>query len=199
MLYALQGRVSEYSSDAIVLECGALSFEVGVPDTTRFLINQTVTVYTYLHWNQESGPQLFGFASAFEKMIFGLILSCSGCGPKIALALLGQLGAQRFLHAIQTGDEAALTKVSGIGAKKAEQMIVHLKHKVAKLAQAGALVGDTGHFSALNTVNDALASLNYSKPEISLALKYVQEQDSFTHMPFDQLMRHALSFLAKRS
>ncbi len=199
MLYALAGIVTEYTSDAIVLESGSLSFEVGVPDLAQFPINKETKIYTYLHWNQESGPQLYGFASSFEKMVFTLILSCSGCGPKIALALLGELGAQRFLHAIHAADEAALTKVSGIGSKKAEQMIVHLKHKVAKLALSGALTANTGNLSALSTVNDALQSLNYSKPEIALAIKYVQEQGTFAQMPFDQLMRHALSFLAKKA
>ena len=67
-----------------------------------------------------------------------LVIGCSGIGPKIALAVLAHLGAQGFVEVVSCGDERALSKVNGIGPKKAEQIIVQLKHKVSKLISSGA-------------------------------------------------------------
>ena len=65
-------------------------------------------LHTYLHWNQEQGPSIFGFASDIEREVFLLIISCSGIGPKIGLAVLAQIGSQSFIRAVQQEDIAGL-------------------------------------------------------------------------------------------
>ncbi len=153
-----------------------------------------------MHWNQEQGPSLFGFLSELEKTVFLLIISCSGIGPKIALAALGELTPAQFLQAIQEGNTKALSSVSGIGAKKAEQMILNLKDKVTKLIQTQGIIGTSDETNALaqwSNVTQVLQSLNYSKGEIEAAMRYIGKECAGRSLPFDELLRKALSFLSK--
>jgi Holliday junction DNA helicase RuvA len=151
-----------------------------------------------LHWNQEQGPSLFGFATEAEKVIFLLLIDCPGVGPKIGLAVLAHMTPATFLRAIQSGNDEALSQVNGIGAKKAEHLIVHLKHKVAKLIEAGLDAEEGGQANQWQTVIEALNALNYSRPEINRALKHLHESYADKTYAFDQLLRQALSFLSKK-
>ena len=115
------------------------------------------------------------------------------------LSLYLPIWVNSFLEAVHTGNEDALTKVSGIGAKKAEQMIVQLKHKVAKLIDSGAMSRSCQNFKQLKNVSDVLNSLNYSRSEISSAVDYVRSNYSDKDYSFDQMLRQALSFLSRRA
>ena len=147
----------------------------------------------HMHWNQENGPALFGFSTILEKNVFLMITSCSGLGPKLAMAVLAQLGAAEFLEAVQSANEDALSDVSGIGAKKAEQIIVQLKHKVAKLIESGIHLGASTTLEKRHEISQVLKSLNYSRPEIAAAMNYLNENYPGTQVAFDQLVRHALA------
>ena len=109
-----------------------------------------------------------------------------------------QLGINDFLTAVQTGNEKALSSVSGIGPKKAEQMMVQLKHKVAKLIDSGITITGSPELEQRSDIAQVLKSLNYSKPEITAAMQHIQERYAGAHVAFDQLVRHALSFLSKK-
>jgi len=199
MISLLHGTVKEIAEQEIVLDCGSIGFEIQVPDSSLFTIGNTIDLFIHLHWNQEQGPSLYGFKTVPDRQIFQLIISCSGMGPKIALAILHQLGTPTFLQAIQTDDEQTLSRVSGIGSKKAEQMIVNLRHKVKKWLSSGATI-DIASVQAGQQWNDlinALESLHYSRPEINKAVKYLSK-NQVGQLPFEQLMRKALAFLSKR-
>jgi len=199
MFSYLNGIVKDRSDQAITLDVGAFAFEVKVPNSSVFSQDKKAKIHAYMHWNAEQGPSLYGFATELEKIVFLLITSCSGIGPKIGLAALNDLGAESFLQAIQTGSEKTLSKVSGIGGKKAEQMIVQLKHKVAKLIKSGVELGDAQHIAHWNTVTEALESLNYSRSEINRAMSHLQKDYADdTNVSFDQLMRQALAVLTKQ-
>lgn len=194
MLGSITGIVRAIENQKIVIEVGPVGLECMVPTSIAFQQGATVFLYTYLHWNPEQGPTLFGFTTPIEKTAFLLAISCSGIGPKVGLAILADLGAVTFLKAIQAHDEQKLSQVNGIGEKKAEQIIVQLKHKVANFTLALSEVQDN---NAWHTVAQALESLAYSKVEISRALHHIKNNSSSQNVSFDQLMRQALSFLAK--
>jgi holliday junction DNA helicase RuvA len=199
MFSYLNGIVKDRSDQVITLDVGTFAFEIKVPNSSVFSQEKENKIYTHMHWNAEQGPSLYGFATQLEKTVFLLITSCSGIGPKIGLAALNDLGAESFLQAVQTGNEKALSKVSGIGGKKAEQMIVQLKHKVAKLIKSGIELGGAQHIAHWNTVADALESLNYSRSEINRAMSQLQKDYADnTNASFDQLMRQALAVLTKQ-
>ena len=199
MINSLSGIIKDVKEQAITLDTGFLGFAVQVCQESAFTVGQQATLHIYMHWNAENGPSLFGFTDELEKTVFLLIIDCSGIGPKIGLAALATLGAQRFLEIVQTSDEAALSKVSGIGAKKAEQIIVQLKHKVAKLLAKGIQISGSAQLAHWQNLQQVLESLHYSRPEITAALKYVRESSDDIAQPFDQLMRKALSYLAKKA
>lgn len=199
MINTLTGTIKEVKEQLITLDNGLIGFAIQVPHDSHYHVNQQLTLQIYMHWNAENGPSLFGFADELEKSVFLLVIDCSGIGPKIGLAVLATLGAQRFLEIIQTSDEGALSKVPGIGAKKAEQIIVQLKHKVGKMFAKGFAASGGAQLAHWQNLQQVLESLNYSRPEISAALKYVRESSETTDQPFDQLMRKALSYLAKKA
>ena len=193
------GTVKEAQEQEIILDLGMIGLTLHVPSSHHFLKGSIVTLYSYLHWNAENGPSLFGFAQILDRSIFRLIISCSGIGPKIALAILADLGAQGFLHAISSGDDQMLSRVNGIGKKKAEQIIVQLKHKVAALLEAGTVdMGELQESSHFHDVNLALQSLNYSRSEISRAMDYLKKNAKAAKGTFDVLLRQALSYLSKQ-
>jgi Holliday junction DNA helicase RuvA len=199
----VKGQVKVVKDQAIILEIGGVALALAVPMSSLFLVEESVQVWTHVHWNQENGPSLFGFKTEFERQIFLLVTSCSGIGPKIALSILAELGPNNFINAINSGDDKALSKVNGIGPKKAEQIVVQLKHKVAKLVTTGAFVADSqgsAHLQQWHNVSEVLSSLHYTRTEIAAAMKYVSENNqNGENSSFDLLVRQALSFLAKRA
>lgn len=198
MINAISGTIKEINENFLTIDVGGIGYGIQVPHTLAFHVEQKINLLVHMHWNQENGPCLFGFQNALEKNVFVMITSCSGLGPKLAMAVLAQLGAAEFLQAVQSANEDALSNVSGIGAKKAEQIIVQLKHKVAKLVESGINLGDSHLLEQRNTISQALKSLNYSRQEISAAMNYLNEHYPNNSVAFDQLMRHALAFLSKR-
>jgi Holliday junction DNA helicase RuvA len=197
MLSYIEGVVKNAHEQAIIVETGSWGLSLAVANPFQFEIGSKMIIHTYLHWNQEQGPTLFGFAKELDRTIFLLIISASGIGPKLALAVLEEMGPAAFLDAIATDNIDALTKVSGIGQKKAEQIIVHLRHKVTALLKSGIEVGAAGTSKHWTQVTQVLSSLNYTQTEITRTMKHLHEEYPKSSMPFDQLMRHALSFLSK--
>ena len=167
-----------------------------MPNSNKFVVNSEIVFFSYLHWNQEQGPSLFGFEDAAQRSMFITLIGCSGIGPKMGLAVLEQLGLNGFISAIQQQDIKQLSTVSGIGAKKAEQIIVQLKHKIDKLVEQKefANLGGFEHFSQVRSV---LLSLNYSNLEVVRALDYIKQSTIEQTTNFDMALRQALSFLAK--
>ena len=198
MINSISGIVKEINENQLTIDVNGIGYGIQVPQAV-FTIGQKVDLLAHMHWNQENGPSLFGFSTALEKNVFLMITSCSGLGPKLAMAVLAQLGAAEFLEAVQSANEDALSDVSGIGAKKAEQIIVQLKHKVAKLLESGAHIGASATLEKRHEISQVLKSLNYSRQEISAAMNYLNENYPGTQVAFDQLVRHALAYLSKRA
>ena len=200
MFSYIRGTVKGVVDNQLILEVYGIGFSLLVPNHELFQREKEITVATYLQWNQEQGPTLYGFSNDYEKAIFILVIGCSGIGPKIALLILQNLSPTAFLRAIQTSDIKALSSISGIGPKKAEQLIVQLKHKVTALIDRTWDVGSAEEAAQLEqwkNITQVLQSLNYSRQEIDQALSQLS-QDIQGDVAFDVLMRKALSFLAKK-
>jgi Holliday junction DNA helicase RuvA len=198
MITRLHGTILDCSENALTLMVQGVGYGLQVPQAQKFSVGQEIDLHTSLQWNQESGPSIFGFATILERDLFQVIISCSGIGPKIGLALLAHMTPSQFIDVVQRGDEDALSAINGIGPKKAEQLLMHLKHKVAKMIDKGLEIPDSPAFSSRQNIAQVLKSLNYSKPEITAALNHINENYAEPAIPFDQLMRHALGYLAKR-
>jgi Holliday junction DNA helicase RuvA len=197
MIYALCGVVQSKKKQAIALAIGPVVVDIAVADESCFAIDQTYKIFTYLHWNQEQGPALFGFQEERDRAIFLLVISCSGIGPRLGLAILADLGSWQFIQAVHKGDERILSKVNGIGIKKAEQIMMHLKHKISEFLVSGMNEVVESHID-WHTISDALRALNYSRGEISAAIAFVRDKNQGDAPSFDQILRQALSFLSKQ-
>ena len=198
MISQLTGKIEIAGPQKIVLFAGPFGFDLSVPKSALFAAGAEGTVFVHMHWNSENGPAFFGFATELDRTVFNVLTDCSGIGPKIGLAVLADLGADGFLHAVEMGDQRMLSKVNGIGAKKAEQIIFQVKNKVANLLKSGLKIEGAQQIEHLHTVAEALESLSYSRPEITRTMNHLKESLAGNpDVSFDVLMRQALSHLSK--
>lgn len=197
VLTYMTGMVRDVKEKSVVLEVGSFGLLLQVPQAHKLTKDTQVMLHTYLHWNQENGPSLYGFHSLLERQVFLLIIDCPKIGPSIALSALSHFTAGQFLECITSQNDKQLSKVNGIGTKKAEQLIVQLKHKVQKLISSGSVVVESqDNFVHWQHVSEVLLSLNYSKTEVSKALNHLSEKYQEQNYALDQLIRTALSFLS---
>lgn len=195
----LSGKVKDVREKSVTLLVGGIGFALNVPNTKNVIKDSTGEFYTYFHWNAENGPSLFGFQTELDRQVFLMIIDCPKIGPSIAISILSSMSAGQFLEIITLQNEKGLSAVNGIGAKKAEQIIVHLKHKVQKFVSTGAFVVEQQEsFVHWQNVSDVLMSLNYSKQEIGKAMNHLSEKYTGQNMPLDQLIRSALSYLSSK-
>ena len=195
MIYSIEGCITNSYDQSIVINNNGISYLIFVPRPELFQKDTTATLFTYLQWSAEQAPTLYGFLTEFEKSLFEAIISCSGVGPKLGLAVLQSMDPDEFIGVIQRGDQKALNAINGIGVKKAEQIIVQLKYKIEKLISSGVAMPSKAT-SSITEIKEVLKSLKYSSYEVNAALTHLKEQDSF-HESFDIQIRRALSFLSK--
>lgn len=162
MLSFLKGKLVDISEEALIVEAGNFGLEVfATPKTIEVLsARKNEEIFLYAHLDvKEDGLEIYGFKDKEELGVFKLLVSVSGIGPRAAIALLNASSATELAQAILSEDVNLLTKVSGIGTKKAERLIIELKDKFQKsYANKGLAAGDS-------EVIDALTSLGYSSRE----------------------------------
>jgi holliday junction DNA helicase RuvA len=136
MIATLTGVIAERNGESLVVQTdGGVGYAVNVSlGVAQRLPSRgaRVSLFTELVV-KEDGWSLFGFDSAIERQIFRHLLTASGFGPKLALALLSALGPERTVRSIQSRDLTALSSVSGIGRKKAERLVLELQDRFSDL------------------------------------------------------------------
>jgi Holliday junction DNA helicase RuvA len=196
MIAYLSGTVHDVRIPSVIILANGIGFTVQIPAKYAIQKGAMVALEVYSHTTQDNGTQLFGFETVDEKNIFMLIISCSGLGPRIGLAILSALTPSLFVSAILTSDVKGLSGIEGIGPKKAESMIVQLKDKVSKLALDQAEM--TSSAGNVKQLSDVLASLGYSRSEITSVLEHLRHGGLLQSASFDELVRKGLGFLAKK-
>jgi len=141
MISTLRGVLAERAGETVVIETeGGVGYAVTVPLGVFERLPERggrCALHTELVV-REDGWTLYGFDSQVERAIFQRLLSATGLGPRLALAILSTLGPDRAVRSIRGKDVAALSTVSGIGKKRAEKLIVELSDRFADLAIAAA-------------------------------------------------------------
>jgi len=200
MIDSIEGKIIAIADQHIVIRPNSSGFSlmVSVPNSTLFKKNDVLELKIYMHWSQEQGPHLFGFVTEKERQVFLLIISCSGIGPKIGLAALNHLSPNAFIAALLQGDIKTLSKISGIGTRKAETLIVSLKNKASELVKDGFELGVDGALATTITeTSRALEALGYTHQEISSVLSYLTQQELPPETTVTLLLKKALAFLAQ--
>lgn len=170
MISFLKGTLAERIGDTVVVQTdGGVGYQVTVPLGVLERLpapGSRCGLFTELVV-REDGWTLFGFDRAGERAIFQRLLTASGFGPKLALALLSHLGPDRTVRAIQGRDIAALSTVSGIGRKKAERLILELHDRFADVpVEPGVRAGSTAE-----EAHRALTSLGYQPSAADEAIR----------------------------
>jgi Holliday junction DNA helicase RuvA len=128
--------VAREGDTLVVLTDGGVGYEITVPLGAMERLPLTgarVTLHTELVV-REDGWALYGFDRPTDRVVFQRLLGASGFGPRLALALLSSLGAERTVQAVRRNDLAALSSVSGIGRKKAERLVLELRDRFEEVA-----------------------------------------------------------------
>lgn len=197
MISLLQGKIiDKQHNELVLLTSGGVGYHVSASKQAieTFSVGQEVIIETYLVV-KEDALDLYGFASGDEKKLFELLISVSGVGPKTALNILALGPVGDIAGAVGRGDVTYLTKVSGIGKKTAERLVLELKSKLQNHSLAGSGSGaPTGMSSVLSDVSEGLEALGYSSIEVR---EVIQSLDA-TGKTSEQLLRAALGMLGKK-
>jgi Holliday junction DNA helicase RuvA len=163
VIASVEGIVGAITADSLVIEVGGIGYRVFVAPAilATATAGRSLKLHTF-HLVREDQQALYGFRSAEELGFFNLLLTVTGVGPKVALAIVGSRPTADLQLAIMTGDQAVLVAIPGIGKKLAERVIFELKEKVAA---AGVAAGAAGAGAAESEVVAALQALGYSLAE----------------------------------
>lgn len=174
MLSFLRGKIIYKNQGFVILDVRDVGYKVFLNasalseskpgDPAEFFIYQHV---------REDILALYGFKSAEELEIFELLLSISGVGPKSALGITAIASPDEIKHGIASGDSSLLTKVSGIGKKTAERVVLELREKVASLGLSAGLPGQSDEMRVSGDEIDALMALGYNLQQARDALRKV--------------------------
>jgi len=166
MIASVEGSVGAVTMDSLVLEVGGIGYRVfAAPSVLSAAVpGKSLKLFTH-HVVREDLQALYGFRTVEELGFFGLLLTVTGVGPKVALAIVGSRPSAELQLAILQQDQAVLVSIPGIGKKLAERVIFELKEKVSAAGIAAAGVALAGQPIGEIDVVAALQALGYSLAE----------------------------------
>ena len=169
MIASVAGTVGAVTADSVVVEVGGIGYRVFASPAiiTAAQLGGPIKLHTY-HLVREDQQALFGFRTVEDLGFFNLLLTVTGVGPKVALAIVGSRPTPDLQLAIMAQDQAVLVSIPGIGKKLADRIIFELKEKVAAAGIAAASVegaARAGLGASESEVVGALQALGYSVAE----------------------------------
>lgn len=188
MIGRIRGVLVANREAGITIDVGGVGYEIAM--TTRDLstlpgIGEEIVVHTHTHVREDE-ISLYGFAVESDRELFRVLLSASGVGPKVAMALLASMTSEEIVRAITGEDPDALTVAPGVGKRGAQKLVLELGPKLS--GKESEVVG--GH--SLGSVRQALESLGYSAAEINTVVNDLNPND-----PIEVQVKAALQRLAK--
>lgn len=173
MISSVRGEVLAVALDHAVLEVGGVGLAVyATPSTLAGLRTGTeVRLFTALIVREDS-LTLYGFGDAESRALFGLLLTVSGVGPRLAMATLAVLEPDALRGALSEGNLTALTRVPGIGKRGAERMVVELRDRVHASGPATSSSGVSGN-AVRDQVLEALVGLGFPTKQAEQAIDEV--------------------------
>jgi len=197
----ISGTIENKSSNFVILDNSGIGYKIFTSVATLNGIGnagEKAKVYTHYHV-REDDITLFGFGCMEELAMFELLITVSGVGPKVALAILSSISMRSFALAVITNDAKGLTQAQGVGLKLAQRIILELKDKIAKetkgKADLGAFTGDfdselisSGQSIKFLEATGALVVLGYNQFEANKAISAVYDES----LEVEQLIMNAL-------
>lgn len=202
MFYYLRGTAKAVDSSAAVIDVGGVGYLLNVSSYTMGDVMNSkgneLTLYTYMAV-REDAVELYGFADTLELDTFKLLITVSGIGPKAAMSILSTLTPGELAAAIACDDKKAISNAPGVGAKTAARVLLELKDKITKIADAevptqseSEKIAPVSNSAALRDVQDALSALGYTKGEISSVIPKIEKNGDV-----ESMIKQALKFLMR--
>ena len=193
MIGFIKGNLISAKPTQLLVDVNGVGYLCNISINTFEKISNQKSVSLFIHTHvKEDSITLFGFYTESEKIMFELLISVSGVGPKIALSILSGIQTDDLKNAIICADSSRISAVPGIGRKTAERLILELKNKVDQVKEEG---GTELPFSMKNEAVMALSTLGYNN---KLAEKVVRDiLLTEPNTPLEELIKKALSFLNK--
>jgi len=202
MIAQLTGTLIDASFTEAIVDVGGVGYQVLIPMSTFDKLprpdeKKTVTLLTWLQV-REDALTLFGFATRQERDVFLLLITVNGIGAKTALNILSCMNVSSFCQAVASGDLKSLKKISGVGPKSAERILVELRDKIQKIAPETAFGGGAAPTKVDKAVEDAILALGqlgfqgpkFQKLVADVALEIPEDQRST-----ENIIRKALQAL----
>ena len=163
MIAQLTGTLIDASFTEAIIDVNGVGYQVLIPMSTfdrlpRVDEKKTVTLLTWLQV-REDALTLFGFATRQERDVFLLLITVNGIGAKTALNILSCMNVVSFCQAVASGDLKSLKKISGVGPKSAERILVELRDKIQKIAPETSFGGGAAPTKVDKAVEDAILAL----------------------------------------
>lgn len=169
MISYLRGKIIDTEVKFVVLDVCGVGYKIWTNEPP-LETDSEASFFTYLSV-RENSLELYGFAKKTDLSLFELLLSVSGIGPKSAMSILSNATVETICLAVRNNDSAILTKMSGIGRKNAEKIVLELQGKIDGFQI------ESGEISHQSDAIDALLSLGYSEKDIRNVLKNIKAQD----------------------
>jgi Holliday junction DNA helicase RuvA len=195
MIVSVRGRLREKGATLAWIDVGGVGYGVQISLSTFEAlprVGEDVELLT-TQVVREDSQQLFGFSTREERRLFDLLMTVSGVGPKVALAVLSGLRPEALTRSIREGDVGALTTVSGVGRKTAERILVDLRDKLGG-GDAAVAAAATPRGGAFEDAVTALVSLGFQRASAMKAVQSVAENGG---LPIEEWVRRALAAVGK--
>ena len=196
MIGSLRGTLQLKGLDRLIVDVCGVGYLVSVSSQTTAQIPQEgeeVQLICHTHV-REDAIQIFGFARAEEMQLFEMLISVSGIGPKLALAMLSGMPVEDLVEAISAADHKRIQAVPGVGKKTAERVVVDIKDKCAKMFVGSPApgAGARGVDTDVSDVVDALVGLGYKRPRAEKAAKLAAAKAGPEASP-EEVLRRSLA------
>ena len=191
MIAYLSGKIKFLFDDACIIDVHGVGYKVFVDANTRQALTLDAPTELFIHTAvREDAINLFGMKDQSTFALFELLLTVSGVGAKVALAIVSKISAAEFSRAVAAQDLKALTRLPGVGKKSAERILLELKDKVRDKGQG---TRDKVDSTAFEDAAEALEALGYTAAEISAAFDNAPKNFST-----EQLIKFALKNFSGR-
>lgn len=172
MIASIYGTVTTKEADHVIVVVNGIGYQVFAPHTTleKSLLETEVSLHTRLIVREDS-LTLYGFTTTGERNLFDILLSVSGVGPRMALAILSTMSIDHLRNAVASERPELLTRVPGIGKKTAQKILFELKDKLPVGLDAVPVGGPADDLTT--DVTDTLIALGYSVVEAQAAVQSI--------------------------
>lgn len=194
MIATVSGLVADLRLDSAVVEVGGVGILTYCTPTTlaELRVGSPVCLHTTMIVREDS-LTLYGFSSSDERRTFEILMTASGVGPRLALAMLAVYSPDQLRHAISTSDFPALTAVPGIGKKGAEKIVVELRDRLGPSLEGSAVKVSA---SSDDQVVDALIGLGWNTKDARAAVESARRATP-VDVEIPELLRSALQELKR--